>query len=325
MIHRLIPLESDKEWKKALQGIKHAFGHTWQHCYSQYLTTGHKTFLYSFEKNNRVRMICPIVEREYSGYTDISKPFGFSGFVGNDADNEFANEWKHFVSEKGYVSGYLGLHPVFDYSDLFDSSEVYHYNNVFVLDLRPEIDVILGRMARKRRKQLKKWAENTVQFTENRSELEAFFHENYDNFLHRKKAKSFYFFSPETISYLFSLENIIVVGVKESGRLVAASFFAHTRYIGDALYHLSLPGAEDYSAPLIWYGAIKLKSIGIPALNLGGGFNGIAKFKKRFGTNLLPLMAVKQIYMKNIYDTLCKEIDADPKNLDGYFPAYRKD
>ena len=323
MAHKLIPLDSKNEWKEALKGIDHSFGHTWEHCYSMYLTTGHSTYLFYFEKNDS-KIVSPIIEQEFSGYKDISKPFGFSGFTGYDSNNDFLSEWEKFVAEKGYVSGYLGLHPVYDKSRLFDSSEIVHYNNAYVLDLKPDINEILAKMARKRRQQFNSWKDISSGFTENRSDLERFFHENYNDFLERKKAKPFYFFSPETITYLFNLENIIVVGAKESGNVVAATFFSYTNLMGDALYHLSLPGAEKYSAPLIWYGAKQLKSLGIPALNLGGGFNGIAKFKKRFGTKIFPLKAVKQIYRKDIYDLLCKKVNADPNDKEGFFPAYRK-
>jgi hypothetical protein len=323
MTHKLIPLDSKNEWNEALKGIDHSFGHTWDHCYSMYLTTGHDTYLYCFEKDDS-KIVSPVIEREFSGFKDISKPFGFSGFTGDYSHNDFLSEWENFVDSKGYVSGYLGLHPVYDKSSLFDSSEIVHYNNAYVLGLKPDINEILAKMARKRRQQFNDWQEIASNFTENRFELERFFLKHYDDFLKRKKAKSFYFFSPETITYLFSLDNIFVAGVNVSGKIVAATYFAYTYCMGDALYHLSLPGAEKYSAPLLWYGAKQLKSLGIPALNLGGGFNGIAKFKKRFGTKTYPLKAVKQIYRKDIYDSLCKEANIDPNDDEGFFPAYRK-
>jgi len=323
MNHKLIPLDSISEWKKALPGIKHSYGHTWEHCHAMKLTTGNDTYLYSYEKND-TRIICPIVEREFSGHKDITKPFGYSGFTGNKIEPGFSKEWKEFAKSKGYVAGYLGLHPVFCRNELFPSSEVKEYNSAFVLNLKPDLDRILANMARKRRQQFNNWNRVISSFTENRSQLEQFFHDHYDDFLKRKKAKSFYFFSPDTISALFDLDNSFAAGVTESGKLVAATYFAYTKYMGNALYHLSLPGSEHYSAPLLWYGARKLKSLGIPAVNYGGGFDGIAKFKKRFGTKRYPLKAVKQVYREDIYQSLCDEMNEDPNDRDGYFPAYRK-
>jgi len=323
MAHRLIPLDSKNEWKEALQGIKYSFGHTWEHCHAMHLTTGDHTFLYSFEKEG-TRIVSPIVERNYNGYTDIIKPFGYSGFIGNKKYPEFSSEWKNFAKSKGYVAGYLGLHPVFSHSGMFHPSEVYDYNNAFVLDLSPDIDQILANMARKRRQQFNHWPQIVSSFTENRLQIEQFFHNHYEDFLNRKNAKPYYYFSEDTISSLFSLENMIAVGAKETGKLVAATYFAYTEHMGNALYHLSLPGAEHYSAPLLWYGAIELKSKGVPALNFGGGFDGIAKFKKRFGTQQYPLKAVKQIYRDDIYQKLCENASVNADDLDGFFPAYRK-
>lgn len=323
MNQKLIPLGSKKEWKNALLGIKHSYGHTWEHCDAMKLTTGDDTYLYSYEKND-TRIVCPIVEREFVGYKDITKPFGYSGFTGNKFDSGFSENWKTFTQSRGYVAGYLGLHPVFCQSHLFLSSEVKEYNSAFVLDLKPDLDRILANMTRKRRQQFNNWDRVISSFTENKSQLEQFFHDHYDDFLRRKHAKSFYFFSSETISGLFDMENSFAVGATESGKLVAATYFAYTKYMGNALYHLSLPGSEHYSAPLLWYGARKLKSLGIPAVNYGGGFSGIAKFKKRFGAKRYPLKAIKQIYRKDVYRYLCSKVNEAPNDMDGFFPGYRK-
>lgn len=323
MNHRLIPLENEKEWKEALAGIQHSYGHTWEHCNAMKLTTGHDTYLYSYE-NKDTLIVAPILEREFLGYKDIAKPFGYSGFTGIKFTNTFSKEWKEFTKSKGYVAGYLGIHPVFCKSDLFPQQDVKEYNCAFVLDLKPEVDEILGKMAGNRRRQFNDWHQIKSSLTENRSELETFFQGHYTDFLNRKNAKSYYFFSMETISELFEIETSFAVGAYEAGKIVAATYFAYTKHIGNALYHLSLPGSEHYSASLLWYGARKLKSFGIPAMNFGGGFNGIARFKKRFGTKRYPLKAVRQIYRNDVYEFLCNKENEDPTNKHGFFPAYRK-
>ena len=77
MNQKFIPLESRVEWQNALQGIKHAFAHTWENCYAMHLTTGFTTYLYCFEAEN-IRIVCPIAEREFQGYVDIVTPYGLS-------------------------------------------------------------------------------------------------------------------------------------------------------------------------------------------------------------------------------------------------------
>ena len=42
-----------------------------------HLTSGLKTYLYSFERDP-IRIVCPFAQREFDGYVDIVKPYGFS-------------------------------------------------------------------------------------------------------------------------------------------------------------------------------------------------------------------------------------------------------
>lgn len=321
--HNLIPLDEPDQWRDALVGIKHSFCHTWEHCYAMHLTTGDKTFLYTFEKDG-VRIVCPIIEREIEGYTDIAKPFGFSGFVGTDKHPEFSKHWKEFALERGYISGYPGLSPVFDYSDLFDSSEVSQYNNCFILDLQPSIYKILRNMSAGRREQFNNWDELKEYFVYDRSEIENFYHENYSGFLKRVGAAAYYYHSPETISYLFNLENSVVVGAEENGKIVSAYLFLFTEYMATGLYVLSLPEGRHHSAPIIWEAVNELRRRGIPFLNMGGASGSLAEFKRRFGAKKTALLSLKQIYRRDIYDELCEKVEANPNDNTGYFPPYRK-
>lgn len=75
------------------------------------------------------------------------------------------------------------------------------------------------------------------------------------------------------------------------------------------------------------YGVNHLKSLQIPLLNLGGGIlenDGVAQFKQRFGAKKLALKCLKQVYEPEIYETLCWQVNMDPNDLSGYFPAYRR-
>jgi hypothetical protein len=77
---------------------------------------------------------------KFGGYIDIVKPFGFSGFIGNGNCFEFKHYWKYFARERGYVCGYLGLNPIFDYSSHFDSEDIDQYDTVCILDINPSAD-----------------------------------------------------------------------------------------------------------------------------------------------------------------------------------------
>ena len=320
---KLIQLEFPEDWKAALSGIQHTFGHTWENCNAMNLTTGLRTYLYSFEKGG-IRIICPIAERAFNGYVDVVKPFGFSGFAGNGECPEFPDYWRNFVREQRYICGYLGLNPIFDYGNYFDSSSIFQYETIYCMDLTPSLDELFAGLNSNRKRQLKHWDNIVSNLTLDKAALGSFFQNHYYDFLRSKNADPYYYFSSETLSFLFNLDNVLLVGIRNGEKVVAASVFTHTPYVGEYLFGISLPEGRKYSAALIWYGMQHLKSLDIPILNLGGGDAGTADFKIRFGAKGRPLKCMKEIYDKKTYEMLCRAVEADPNDLKGYFPAYRK-
>ncbi|BDZ44148.1 hypothetical protein [Naasia aerilata] len=128
---RVIPIEERAEWESALEGVPHAFAHTWASCAAMALTTGYPTFLYAWSEGN-ARTVCAIAERGDEGEIDILTPYGFGGFAG---DAGFEDDWSAFVRERGYVCGYLGLNPLFAPDGLADRSDFAQHNVVHLLEL----------------------------------------------------------------------------------------------------------------------------------------------------------------------------------------------
>jgi len=321
--HCCIPLESPSEWRDALTGIRHTFGHTWENCQAMYLTTGHRTFLYCYEAGD-VRMVCPMTEREYRGHVDILKPFGFSGFVGNAQCADFPRHWQEFARKQGYVCGYLGFNPLFDFSSHFAAEEVHQYDVVHVLDLTPGLDQLVANLHRNRRRYLKNWDDTTSGLIYDRAVLKKFFLENYLDFVRSRNASSVYFFTRESLEFLLDLDNLLLVGAGSDGRVEAVTVFVYTDDAVDALFNVSLPEGQGYSTLLIWHGVRHFRSLGIPLLNLGGGGEGCYEFKRRFGCSQLPLKCLKQVYQQGTYEQLCRDGNLDPAEKSGYFPLYRK-
>ena len=102
------------------------------------------------------------------------------------------------------------------------------------------------------------------------------------------------------------------------------SVFTYTAHEGEYLFNVSLPEGEHYGAPLLWHGINQLKSLHVPILNLGGGWAGMAEFKRRFGARGLTMKVLKQIYEPEVYRKLCQQAKVDPDDMTGYFPAYRR-
>lgn len=319
--NRCIPLDRPDQWRQALAGISHSFGHTWENCYAMSLTTGLPTYLYCFESDS-VRIVCPITERRHAGVTDIAKPFGFSGFVGNGACPEFAASWKLFAREQGYVCGYLGLNPLLDYGGHFEPDEVFPYDTVHLLDLRLDSRSLWENLSSNRKRQLRGWEERSAGFIVDTTVLAEFFLANHRQFFQSRGAGQQYRFSDETLAFLFGLDRVLLVGAAGAGGVEAVSVFAWTDDVGEYLFNVSLPGGKDHGADLIWYGATRLRELGIPLFNLGGGSGGVGESKRRYGGRELPLRCIKQIYDHGRYARLCRELDIDPEERTGYFPAY---
>jgi hypothetical protein len=320
-----IPIQCPSKWRESLGGIAHAFAHTWENSYAMQLTTGYDTYLYRFEADD-VRIICPLSERRFDDHVDIVTPFGFSGFVGNADCAEFARYWTHFIEQRGYVCGYIGLNPIFENTTYFAPTEIHRYNDIYTLDLHLGGDDLLANLSRGRKRQIEHWDEILADIVLEKSALIDFFLTNYAIFFCRKKAASVYSFSRDTLSYLLNLDNVLLVGAQNAaGNVEAVTVFAYTPYAGDALFNVSLPGGQRHSAALHWYGVNYLKSLHIPLLNLGGGVrrnDGIAEFKQRFGGKKLALGCLKQVYKPKVYEELCRRANVDHTDIGGYFPAY---
>jgi hypothetical protein len=320
-----IPLDNPLEWNKSLEGIKHSFAHTWEYNYAMHLTTGFPTYLFKFEQSN-IRIVCPIAERKFLSYTDIITPFGISGFVGNRPCEGFPSIWSQFAQDKGYISGYIVVNPYLAHESYIDQDSIYMYNHLFCLDLRLSEKEIISNFSRNRKRQIRDFDKSEENFYTEKPILIDFFVSNFYDFYKRKNASASYHLSKETLLFLLNQDNIILVGIMKRGLIVAVSLFVYTMYIGDHFFNISLEGAEKYIVPLTWFGLKKLKSNNIPYLNLGGGSgkenDSYAEFKRRFGPDVYPLRAIKQIYDYQIYRELCLKCGADPENKSGYFPPF---
>jgi hypothetical protein len=94
--------------------------------------------------------------------------------------------------------------------------------------------------------------------------------------------------------------------------------------VGDYLFGVALPEGRRHAARLLWCGIERLRSLGVPALNLGGGSrpgDGIAEFKRRFGAREVPLVALREVYRPDTFQALCRAAGAEPGG-GGYFPPY---
>lgn len=291
-----------------------------------HLTTGFETFLYVYEADN-AKVVCPISERTYNGYTDIVTPYGFSGFISTGEVESFQKNWRSFAKEKGYVCGYIGLNPLLENTSLYHNEVVYTSNTLFVFDLRQSLADLFTNLSENRKRQLKAFDYNSENFVLDREQLKAFFLKNYHSFFLQRKASFISEFTFDTLEFLSALENIFMVGYAINGNLEAISVFSYSPHVAEYLFNISTDAGKAFAVPLIWYAVHYFKSKEIAYLNLGGGVkpgDSIAQFKTRFGVNEYPLKSLKQVYNEEIYSLLCKEKGVDPADKNSYFPLYRQ-
>ncbi|MBA3496242.1 MAG: hypothetical protein H0T86_03980 [Gemmatimonadales bacterium] len=323
IVHRRTPVEAREAWEEALLGIPHAIAHTWGHCYAMHLSSGLPTYLYQFESGT-VRVACPLAERRFRGQADIVTPYGFGGFAGTGDCPTFPARWAEFVAGEEYVCGYLGLNPVLRNDTYFDPRSVHTSNSVFTLDLRQPPERLFANLHANRKRQLREPLAPGTRIVWDNERLSAFFLEQYPVFVDRVSAAPVYRFSPATLSFLCALDGVFLVGAEVADRLEAVAVFGHTGYVADYLFGVALPEGRHHAARLLWCGAERLRSLGVPRLNLGGGArlnDGIAEFKRRFGAEEAPLLSVRQVYLPEAFARLCRSAGVEPDST-GYFPAY---
>ncbi len=325
MIETCISLDNRDAWRSALYGVPHAYGHTWESCQAMARTTGYRTFLYVFE-DGVDRAVCTFAERPFGVYTDVVTPYGFSGFVSRGHCCDAARRWREFATGRGYVCGYIGLNPFLYDPTLCEPDELFEYNCVYGIDLRMELEELVARMAKVRRRQVRN-AERMNCYVFDRKRLTEFLLEHYRTFYRDRGASAVYDFKPETLVAIAECADSYLVGTESDGTVNAVMLFAYTRYIGEYFLNVSVAEGQRNSVALLWQGMKELKSRGVAWLNLGGGIrpgDGVAEFKERFGGTVLPLRSLKQVYNRARYEALCVGASVDPADRAGYFPPYRR-
>jgi hypothetical protein len=314
--HQLIPLGEPERWAAALAGLPHGHAHTWGFCRAVQLTSGHPTYLYAYEHDGE-RVVCPLAEREFGGTIDVVSPYGFGGFAANGS---LPADWEAFARSRNWVCGYVALNPLFCEADGVEDVQV--HNRLYVMDLRGDVR---GRLSENRRRQLRNWPAVAGTLEHDRERLTDFLLANYADFFARRGAGAATDLSPGTMAAIAALDDVIVVGAGNGETIESVAVFGHTPHAGDYLFNVSIPGGERHAVYLIWSAVERLRELGVPSLNLGGGIregDDLAEFKRRFGAAELPLASLRQVYLPDVYEDLCREAGVT-SDRSGWFPPYR--
>lgn len=314
--HELIPLAQPERWSRAVAKVPHGIAHTWGFCRAVQLTSGLPTFLYSYSDGSN-RVVCPLAERQSSGEVDIVTPYGFGGFAG---PGDFPPDWTDFARSRDWVCGYIALNPVFCGAGGLPDAHV--HNTLYVMDLHGDV---YARLSENRRRQLRDWPAAAAQLEHDRGRLAEFLVAEHAGFFERRGAGGATDFADETMAAIAALDDVTMVGAPCDGPLESVAVFGHTPHCADYLFNISVPGGERHAVNLIWSEVERLRELGLPQLNLGGGVregDDLAEFKRRFGAQRLPLASLRQVYRPKVYQRLCRLAGVSTERS-GWFPPYR--
>lgn len=322
---RAIPLTDPDSWSAALDGVPHAFAHTWANCRAMASATGSPTFLYATEQDGE-RAVCAIAERTFQGTIDVVTPFGGAGFAATGPMPDLLPAWRTFARERGWVCGYLQLHPVLETPFASGPLGCGADKESFVLDLRQPASELEARLAHGRRSALRAWERGEGRFVDDRRRIEAFGTGELPRFTHLRGGAVFSV-TPEAWGHILDQPGTIAFGVEAEGELVAINVIVRTATTADGLFLVSRPGHEQLSTALVWEGIRRLQRCGVATLNLGAGVragDGVEAFKRSLGATPLPTRVLRQVYDEESFARLCEQAGVDPDQREGHFPPYRR-
>ena len=318
--HPLIPLSDREGWETALADVPHGFHHTWDFAQMTWLTTGYTTYLHTLAVGDG-RSVCAFVERPVGDQADVASVSGFSGFAGTASAATIERHWNELAAERGWVSGYIGLNPIFEPPGYSDATE--SHNDIYTLDLRLGPEALRDACDRSRRRELRGWEERAQTFSTDREAICAFLLEHYEPFMKAVGARP-PLLSRESIEFLCASERCVIVGAPTESTLDAVYVFGATPHCADCFLAVSAGEGRRHLTDLLWYGVSEYSRRGVPAMNLGGGTSrddAIAQAKQRFRPERRPMRALRQVYRPDAYKELCGA--APSPASEGWFPAYR--
>ncbi len=242
------------------------------------------------------------------------------------ADDSLPNTWRRFAQERGYVCGYLMMHPALPLpADFAPSNEVWRQNSAYLLNLTQPLDRMKAAMSTDHRQRLRQWERLGAELVDDQTELRQVFLELYPQFAQRIGASAVYHFTVDGLSILLESPHVLLLGARKNNEIRAVSLFLHNADVGEYFLTALREDGGPHTRALIWEAIKRLKARGVRMFNLGGGIrNGdaLASFKQRFGGHAMEIVVIKQIYNPERFVDLCADSGVQPECA-GYFPPYR--
>lgn len=302
-------------WESSLATIPHGFCHRWDHAQAL-ARSGAAPFLLTDGSSAVV-----LLERRYEAWIDVTTPYGFAGPAGVVAEGEFLEGLLRYASKKKWVAGYLALHPQFCSWERFPFASP--ARTVFVVDLAKSESELWHRLEGKSVRSDTALAAGWT-LEDDRAALASDFPALYRSTCERVGAAPVYRFSDETLSLYSKMEGFLWLGARDTaGRVVSIAGFGASAWGAEYFFQASTTEGRRATGALLWEGMLRLKALGLPWVNLGGGSvegDGLEKFKSRFGGERLTAGRWTRVFDDKAYGAACSRRGIRDRN---YFPVYQ--
>jgi hypothetical protein len=318
---KLVALADVEGWTQAVTEVAHAPAHTQWYNAALAASASDPIVLISYASRGD-RAVCPVMLRRYAKSVDIVSPYGFGGFAARGPCAGLPGAFRSVAIEQGWVCGYIALHPLLAHPfGAVDGIE--KGRTVYVLDLAGSEENLLASMHEAHRYEIRRDAGLLTALIEDRAVISRSLPALYADTLKRVGASGTYGFSAASLDAWLASPGCLALGLGEPLR--AAVLCLHAGEMGEYFINASTDDGRSHTRILLWAAMRELKRRGVRYFNLGGGAHegdALDAFKRRFGGNPLSVPVLKQVFVRDRYDSLCRQAGT-AERVGGYFPPYR--
>ena len=281
---------------------------------------------------------------EYKPYFDLISPYGYSGPIFLPSkDNLSKLRREYFVNtftffkEQNIVSEFIRFNPIIDNHKFFKGKYKAEVNSrIVAVNLRQELEVILSKMNKKTRNQIRRSKSKgvSVSIKNDKTSIEMFSKIYSETMKYNSASRKYDFDSSFFMDNFKNLKDKINLFVAElDGKIISGSLFINHN---NSIHYYFSGTISDYRTfypnNLIIWEAVKWgKSVGFSNLNLGGGrtssnTDALFKFKKGFSDVVKDFYTIGLIYNNRMYNNLkdTKQKFFYQNEDSGFFPEYRQ-
>jgi hypothetical protein len=286
-----------------------------------------KAQCFVFEENDEIALypflINSVNELGYdldNEYFDIQGAYGYNGIVSTTIDKDFINlfskSFNIFCSNNNIIAEFQRINPIIDNISKYRKDMDVIYNNENILVNLSNED-ILNTYEYSVRKNIKKAITNNLEYYVKdgnniiNEELNAFYN-IYVHTMQRTQAEDFYYLNKHFFKSAASLlkEKSLFAFVKKDNKIMSCELIllganVAYSYLGGTFSEYYQYRPNDY---LKYKSIERLKELGYNYFLLGGGPEGVLKYKKKFAPNgIISFYIGKKIHNQKIYDEVVKQ------------------